>query len=72
MNLIATNFLSNLKQINLSKFDRSGKQSAWRVRNSSKNGSKKVVNYFNKYPLFSSKYLNFLCWKEAHYLIIIN
>ena len=41
MNLIATNFLSNLKQINLSKFDRSGKQSAWRVRNSSKNGSKK-------------------------------
>jgi hypothetical protein len=72
MNSIAINFLSNLSQTNLTKFNRSGKQLAWRVRNSSKKGSTEVVNYFDKYPLFSSKYLDYLCWKEAHYLIINN
>jgi hypothetical protein len=72
MNLIAVNFLSKLGKVNLTKFDRSGKQSTWRVRNSSKAGSNKVVNYFNNFPLYSSKYLDFLCWKEAHNIIMLN
>lgn len=28
-----------------------------------------MVNYFNKFPLFSSKYLDFLSWAEAQKLI---
>lgn len=29
-----------------------------------------IVSYFNKYPLFSSKYLNYLDWLTCHNLII--
>lgn len=71
MEKIAKLFLADLGVTYLSKYDRSGKQPFWRARNSSKAGAKEVIKYFNKYPLFSSKHLDFLNWKEAHNLIEI-
>lgn len=41
----------------------------WRARNTSKAGALIVVKYFNQFPLFSSKHLDFLDWSEAYYLI---
>lgn len=69
MESISNFFLSKLELINLTKFDRSGKQSAWRVINTSKKGASKVVEYFCNFPLFSSKYLDFLSWKEAQNIL---
>ena len=69
MENIAQLFLSKLGVVYLSKFDRSGTQPFWRVRNTSQEGAKEVIKYFNKFPLFSSKHLDFLCWSEAHNLI---
>ena len=60
MQNIANLFLGTLSEIYLSKFDRSGKQKFFRARSTSKLGASKVINYFNKFPLFSSKYLDFL------------
>ena len=71
MEKIANLFLADLSKIYLSKYDRSGKQPFWRARNNSKAGAKEVIKYFNKFPLFSSKHLDFLNWKEAHNLIEI-
>lgn len=69
MDSIANLFLAQVKIYNLSTYDRTGKQPAWRVRNSSKAGAAKIVEYFNQFPLFSSKHLDYLCWKEAFELI---
>lgn len=69
METIANLFLAQLQTINLSTFDRSEKQLGWRVRNTSKAGAAKIVEYFIQFPLFSSKHLDFLCWKEALSLI---
>lgn len=69
MDSISTVFLCKLGCVFLSKYDRSGKQPAWRVRNSGKKGAVEVAKYFTKYPLFSSKYLDFLCWRKAQILI---
>jgi len=54
------------------KYDRSGKQEAWRARVVNKKGVVQIINYLNKYPLFSSKYLNYLDWREAYYILIEN
>lgn len=72
MNTIANFFLSKLGKFHLTTYDRSGKQPGWRVRNSSKSGSSEVAKYFDSFPLFSSKHLDFLCWKEAHNIIVNN
>jgi hypothetical protein len=61
--------LAKLGITHLSTYDRTGKQKAWRARNTSKAGASVVVNYFNLFPLFSSKYLDFLSWSEAYHLI---
>ena len=37
-----------------------GKQLFWRARNNSQAGSQIVVNYFTQFPLFTSKYLDFV------------
>lgn len=69
MESISNVFICKLSLIKLSKFDRTGKQNAWRVKTSSKKGAIEVVKYFSNFPLFSSKHLDFLCWKEAQILI---
>jgi len=70
MEAISVLLLSQLKITNLSTLDRTGKQSAWRVRNTSKAGSNIIIEYFNFFPLFSSKHLDFLIWKEVFELIL--
>ena len=60
MQNIANLFLGTLSVIYLSKFDRSGKQKFYRARSTSKLGAIEVIKYFDKFPLFSSKYLDFL------------
>ena len=63
---------SKLYKHQLSKFDRTGKQDAWRARVINKKGASVIINYFDRYSLFSSKYLNYLDWKEAYIILIIN
>ena len=36
---------------------------------SSKKARVNLVNYLDKYTLFSSKFLNYIDWRECHYLI---
>lgn len=31
-----------------------------------------IINYFNKYPLYSSKYLDYKDWEKVAYLMINN
>lgn len=71
MEKIAKLILANLGVVYLSKYDRSGKQPFWRARNSNQAGATEVIKYFNRFPLFSSKHLDFLNWKEAYHLIEI-
>jgi hypothetical protein len=72
MNEIALFCQYKLEKYLISTYDRSGKQNAWRARVVNKKGVLQIVNYFEKYPLFSSKYLNYLDWKEAYYILYIN
>ena len=41
------------------------KNPKYRVRTTSLNGNRRLINYLEKYPLFSSKYLDYLVWKEV-------
>jgi LAGLIDADG endonuclease len=61
-----------LEKHSVSKYDRAGKQNAWRVRIVNKKGASALINYFYTYPLFSSKYLNYLDWRDAYFILIIN
>jgi len=61
-----------LKKVYVSTYDRSGKQSSWRVKNINKNGATQIVNYFDKFPLFSSKHLHYLNWKEVNSMLTNN
>jgi hypothetical protein len=70
METIASFLLANLGVIQLSQFNRTGKQSFWRARSNSQAGSQIVVNYFTQFPLFTSKCLDFVGWKKAHMLIM--
>ena len=72
MQNIANLFLGTLSVIYLSKFDRSGKQKLYRARSTSKLGANEVIKYFNKFSLFSSKYLDLLSWREAQNLKVQN
>lgn len=65
METIANLFLAQLQTTNLSTFDRSEKQLGWRVRNTSIVGAAKIVEYFNQFPLFSSKHLDFFRLKRS-------
>ena len=42
----------------------------WRSRNSSQAGAQVVIKYLEQFPLRSSKYLNYLVWKEEHFIIV--
>jgi hypothetical protein len=70
METIASFLLANLGVTLVSQFNRTEKQSLWRARSNSQAGSQIVVNYFTRFPLFTSKYLDFLGWKKAHMLIV--
>jgi hypothetical protein len=72
MNKIALFCKSKLEKYSISKFDRKGKQNAWRARVINKVGITVIVNYFNKFPLFSSKHLNYLSWKDAYLILIVH
>jgi len=63
---------SQLNKHQVTRFDRLGKQDAWRTRVVNKKGVIAIINYFDKYSLFSSKYLNYLDWKEAYVTLIQN
>lgn len=45
---------------------REGKYHSILICTTSVNANAKVVDYFEKFPLFSSKYLNYLSWKKIH------
>lgn len=72
MDKIAVFCKSRLKKYLINKFDRSGKQEAWRARIINKKGAETLINYFDKYPMFSSKYLNYLDWRNVYIIIISN
>jgi hypothetical protein len=40
-----------------------------RVRNTSRQGATKLVRYFGEYPLFSSKWLDYLNWRQVHSMV---
>jgi len=55
METISTFLLSNLSIYKLSKFDRSGKQDAFRSRITSIKDAEVVFNYFTKYPMMLAR-----------------
>lgn len=71
MNTLSGFLQSKLEIHYISKYDRSGKQKAWRARISNKKGTLVIVNYFDKYSLFSSKYLNYNDWRSVHNMLDI-
>jgi len=71
MKTISIFLKSKLENYNLSKFDRTGKQKAWRARITNKEGATVLVNYFDNFPMFSSKYLNYQDWRKAYEILII-
>jgi len=62
---------SKLEEHYISKYDRTGKQKAWRARIINKIGATVLVNYFDKFPMFSSKYMNYLDWRNVYEMLII-
>jgi hypothetical protein len=71
MNTISLFLESKLEVHNLSRYDRTAKQKAWRARIVNKRGALILVNYLDKFPLFSSKYLNYQDWLKAYKILII-
>ena len=72
MQKIAIFLRSKLEKHSISKYDRTGKQNAWRARIVNKEGATILANYFDFYPMFSSKHLNFLSWRKAYIILIVN
>lgn len=72
MQKIAVFLKSKVGKHSVSKYDRSGKQDAWRARIVNKKGAAVLVNYFDIYPMFSSKHLNYLSWRNAYTALIVN
>lgn len=62
--------LSNLSPYKTSKYDRSGKQDAFRSRITSMKGAKVVYDYFTLFPMMNSKHLYFLDWSKCYNIII--
>jgi hypothetical protein len=71
MNTLSKFLKSKLEIHNISKFDRSGKQKAWRARIVNKKGATVLVNYFDHFPMFSSKYLNYQDWRKVYDILIV-
>ena len=62
---------SKLETHYISRYDRTGRQKAWRARIVNKEGATVLMNYFDKYPMFSSKYLNYKDWGIVYDILII-
>ena len=71
MNIISIFLKSKLEIHNLSKFDRSGKQKAWRAIIANKESATILINYFDQSPMFSSKYLNYQDWCSVYDMLIV-
>ena len=71
MNTLSLFLKSKLEIHNISKFDRSGKQKAWRAKIVNKESATSLVNYFDRFPMFSSKYLNYQDWRNVYDILII-
>lgn len=56
----------------LTKLQKSTNNTYYTLTASSKVSLTILINYFNKYPLFSSKYLDYKDWEQVAYLIINN
>lgn len=61
--------LASFLSCNLKPFRGAAKNPRWRVRTSSLAANLNLVNYFSSYPLFSSKYLDYLVWEQAVLLV---
>lgn len=72
MQIIAIFLRSKLEKHSISKYDRTEKQKAWRARIVNKEGATILANYFDLYPMFSSKHLNYLSWRNAYIILIVN
>ncbi len=70
MNNISIFLKSKLEIHYLSKYDRSGKQKGWRARIRNKEGASVIVNYFDRFPMFSSKHLNYLDWCIVYNILL--
>jgi hypothetical protein len=66
-------FLSNItKYLALSEpkfIDRLGKGKSIRIRSNNIEENLRILKYIERFPLFTSKYLNYVDWKEVVYLI---
>lgn len=67
MQNIAETFVTTLKQE-----VRKDNRSNYLVRTTSRKSNERIVNYFNNYPLFSSKYLDYTDWLKVYNLRDIN
>lgn len=63
MQKIAETLCTNVKQDH-----RNNNTSNYLIRTTSRKSNNLIVNYFDKYPLFSSKYLDYNCWLEVYNL----
>lgn len=71
MNKLSILLNSKLETHYISKFDKGGKQKAWRAIISNKKEATVVVNYFDKFPMFSSKFMNYNDWRLAYDILIL-
>lgn len=60
LNLIGIFFLTTVKEIRVDQ-----PKPEYRVRTTSLKGNLILINYMENYPLFSSKYLNYLDWRKV-------
>lgn len=64
MKIIADNFLSCVKTVKINT-----KHPQYRLRTTSFDGNQKLIDYLNTYNLYSSKWLDYLDWKDSFLLI---
>lgn len=68
-NLDLLTTLANLQLTSIKITKINTKNPKYRIRTTSLAGNKILINYLDNYPLFSSKYLDYLNWKEGVILI---
>lgn len=63
---------SKLEKRKVTRFDRLGYQEGWRARVVNRKGMTNLVHYFDKYPLFGSKYFSYRDWRTVYTMLIVN